>query len=456
MNMNHSSANGFSRRPECDALASLLVLRDTGMLDAEENARVERHLATCAACQNDVALDTALAGHVRAVLLPAAHAAPALTVREIARAAMAEEEEMAASDGAASDAPEDRPGVARRAFHSQQSSGASRYGGLAALAAALAVVLLAAYIFGSHTGSGRATHLGPVATAATKSPSLAQETVYLPTADGIYALRASDGAVRWTFPAGMTTLPINSSQAIYGLSLDHATLYVLASAPGYRESAYVQVPSLYALSAADGSVRWSVRVPDPAVTSLLQVGHLLVVAPMGRGAHAYFSEDNQSILAFDTANGKLVWSRVLDEPVYSKPVADGGSVYVGTTGHVVALNSADGVVRWTSPILPSVQQEGTNPAASNSSVALTAAGGRVYALGKRAMKQGSYASGTWESNWEANFYALAASDGSHLWWESVENDPWGTAGYSLRPHADRRYGVCALWRRHRRDLSRRR
>src|SRR5690349_19518075 len=39
------------------------------------------------------------------------------------------------------------------------------------------------------------------------SPTLASQTVYLPADDGVYALRASDGALRWAYPAGIDKTP---------------------------------------------------------------------------------------------------------------------------------------------------------------------------------------------------------------------------------------------------------
>lgn len=402
----NASVNGFSR-PECETLAPLLALRNTGLLDAEESARVEGHLASCDACQRDAALDDELAGYMRDALISRASVEPVLTVPQIADAV--------AERGAA----EERVTADCRAAP-LRSRAASRFGGLSALAAALAVVVLAAYTFSSHSGGSSLP--GPIPPTATLSPLLAQETVYLPTDDGIYALRASDGVVLWAFPADITKTPIQTFQAIFGLSLDHGTLYALASAP---ENAPLgdQEPRLYALNATNGSVRWSVRVPDPSVASLLQVGHLLIVAPVGRGFPAT-SEDDQTVFAFETANGKLVWRRALDEPTLSNLVAAGGSVYIGTTGHVVALDVADGTVRWASPIVPSAYQEGTKPAAANSSVALSAGGERVYVLGKRMITPGD---STHSAAWEANFYAIATSDGSHIWRDSIENDPWGTA-----------------------------
>ncbi|MGZ3682173.1 MAG: outer membrane protein assembly factor BamB family protein, partial [Ktedonobacterales bacterium] len=393
----------------CEALASLLALRDTGMLDAEESAHVERHLAWCDACRSDAALDDALASRVRDALVSPASAEPVLSVRQIADAVA----ERDAADSAVRGDVEERAAVESRSA-SLRSRAVGRFGGLSALAAVLAVVVLAAYIFGSH--SGGSSRLGPIPPTATLSPMLAQETVYLPTDDGIYALRASDGVVRWAFPADITKTPIQTFQAIFGLSLDHGTLYALTSAPE-NGSLGDHEPRLYALNATNGSVRWSVRVPNVSTTtpfalSLLQVGHLLVVASTTQDVSV-------PVFAFSTANGKLVWRRTLDEPTLSKPVAAGGSVYIGTTGHVVALNVADGTVRWTS----SIEQKGTHLAATNSSVALAAGGERVYALGKH---QFTPDGNTHNVMWVTTLYALAASDGSRLWGESFE-DMWDTA-----------------------------
>ena len=61
------------------------------------------------------------------------------------------------------------------------------------------------------------------------SPTLASQTVYLPTTDGVYALAASDGALRWAYSAGLDKTPNVNPQSALGLALDGATLYVLAS-----------------------------------------------------------------------------------------------------------------------------------------------------------------------------------------------------------------------------------
>lgn len=423
MNTNNASS-GSGQRPECAALASLLALRETGMLDAEEADIVERHIASCDACQRDTALDATLAGHLRDALTLPAHTAPALTLQQIEHAVAAEERDAAdsaASDASDAHAPAEHPGVSRRAAP-LRSGAASRFGGLSALAAVLAVALLAAYIFGSHTGG--TTRLGPVPATVTLSPKLSQETVYLPTAIGIYALRASDGVVRWAFPAGIVPSPnqaVHDVLDIFGLSLDHGTLYALTGAPGYGHFGD-QEPRLCALNAANGSVRWSVRIPDlvttsPFAPSLLQVGRLLVVAPTVRGVSTPV-KDNQTVFAFSTANGNLVWRRTLDEPTLSNLVAAGGNVYIGTTGHVVALNAADGAILWVSPVVPSAQQEGV----SMISVKLSAQGGRVYALTAREIGTRNYGS---EIIVDDDLYALAASDGTHLWHDRAENALWG-------------------------------
>src|SRR5579884_1765848 len=216
---------GPGRSLECDALAPLLALRDTGLLDAAEAARVEEHIASCQACRRDAALDGALADHLRGALLPPAHVAPALTVEQITEAAATATDE---SDAASADSVGAYPAEARRAVR-PRSAVARRLSALPALAAALAVAILAAYIFGSRVGPGAGPRPMP---AATLSPTLAQQTVFLPTDVGIYALRASDGKLRWTFPAGIETTPIQHSQPIGDLALDQGTLYALAAPPG--------------------------------------------------------------------------------------------------------------------------------------------------------------------------------------------------------------------------------
>jgi outer membrane protein assembly factor BamB len=419
MSTNDRSA-GSGRSPEHDAIAPLLALRDTGLLDADEAAHVERHLAFCAICQRDAALDGALAGHLRRALLPSGQAAStlsALTMEEIMRTA-----EEPGTTSAISDVPE-APAAAERPIIRQRSA-VSRWGsGLSAIAAVLALVTFAAYIFGRFAPMGGVDLVAPTPTL---SPLLAQQTVYLPTDVGVYALRASDGAVRWTYPDGIAKTPIMQSQAICGLAFDGATLYALAAASDNPSQDGAQ---LLALNTSDGALHWSKNIPGLGSASLLKVGNLLIVAPLGP-ALPNIAQSAWTVEAFSATNGKQVWSRALDEAPLSNLAATGGFIFIGTTGHVIALNASNGVIRWTSGIVPGAYQQGTKPANFNSSVALAASGDWVHVLAKRQIITDSGAT------WEANYYELAAADGSHALRGGYENDPGGEMVFAPAPTSD--------------------
>src|SRR5262249_8552937 len=98
---------------------------------------------------------------------------------------------------------------------------------------------------------------------------------------------------------------------------------------------------------------------------------------------------------------------------------------VATPTPLLALRRSDGHRLWSTPIVPGAQQqEGTEPADGNSSVAITAGAGRLLVLAKRPLTAGYP---THAVAWEANLYAIDAADGTHLWRTSVEDDPSGTA-----------------------------
>ena len=399
----HPTDSGRGRA--CDAIAPLLALRETGTLEQQEVMRVERHLATCAACQRDAALDGALAGNVRRGLLAKA-AAPALSVGEIMRATVAHRVSAQALDRRQAQAPSG--GGAR---HS------ARWGvRLSAVSAALLITLFAVYLFSSAPRHGGVAQIAP-----TLPPSarLARQTVYLPTSAGLYALRASDGALRWTYPSGIDKTPITNGQPVISVALDYETLYVLATSPNPS----VSQGTLLALDASDGAVRWSITIPDLNNGSLLQVGGLLIVTPLGIPAAGTIASD-QSVMAFSVAHGALMWRRLLNEPVVSSPVAAGGALYIGGTSQMIALTASSGAVRWTTGILPGARQEGAPPEGVNTSVALTAAGNTVYVLAERQITLGNGTSG---AAWSPNYYALSAADGSHLWLTSDLRSAWGTA-----------------------------
>lgn len=401
-----------SRDSECAALASLLALRDTGMLDATESARVDRHLTTCAACQADAALDDALASHLRRALIAPPNTAPTLSMREIMRASdTAAPRSMRGAGSALVEAAE------RRIPHAYPIS--HRWGtGLSALLAAVVVIVFAASMFGS-LGSRLSGNRRGVTPALTVSPLLAHQTVYVPTETGIYALRASDGALRWAYLPTKIKTSLNHTPIIRGLTLDGDMLYALATTSNnfpHPDSA------LLALDARTGAVRWRVAIPDLGWASLLRVGNLLIVTPaMTAGLYEMGSPFNQTLLAYSATNGQRLWSRKLTEPPLSASVTANGALYTATSTQLIALDAASGALRWTTPIVPSASQQGTMPASYNSSVALAAAGPYVFVLTKRDIWSGR------TDSWEANVYEIAAADGTHIVRNGFEQEPQSAA-----------------------------
>lgn len=98
-----------------------------------------------------------------------------------------------------------------------------------------------------------------ITSTATPTSPLATETVYWSKGDLLFALRASDGHVRWTFGGWTVSHPLpdgNGTQSYIASpsapTLADGTLYT-AVALDHAEA--------YALAAADGSTRWHVTFP---------------------------------------------------------------------------------------------------------------------------------------------------------------------------------------------------
>lgn len=286
-------------------------------------------------------------------------------------------------------------------------------GGLIAIVVIAAIAIATGVIYHATPQRNDVLHVVPNAPL---SPSLASQTVYLPTDDGVYALRASDGALRWAYPAGVDKTPSVNPQSALGLALDGATLYVLATS---TDTGQWQA-TLTALNASDGAPRWSVRPPAMMRGSLVQVGSLLIVAALGP-ALLGAPPTAWTVEAYSAASGQPVWSRALAAPPLAKLVSSDGEIYIGTAKSLVALDALTGAPRWSTNIIPSASQEGTSPADANTAVALTASGIRVYILAKRAVAQGNGAT------WEANVYQIDATGGTHIERAGYGNEPFDLA-----------------------------
>jgi outer membrane protein assembly factor BamB len=406
------STNSPARGPACAALAPLLALRDTGALDPAEEAAVRAHLAGCAACRADADLDARIAASLRRVLLADATNAgtPPLSAEQIIAAATTEDRVSVPDVSAPA-----HPGAWRR-----QSIVTPRWlAGVPALAAVLLVAVLAAFIFSSREESGRTG----VVPAPTLSPSLAQRTVYVPTDSGLYALRASDGHVRWTFPAGIDHTPIQTMAAVSAVLLDHGTLYVCVTANPNTLAAAQQYSGIFALRASDGKRLWRVPMLFGCVGHLTLADGTLYAIPNPQDTFTQ-ADSALPVVAIRASDGKPLWGTSLPEPGIAGPVVVGDRVVVATISHLIALRRSDGHILWSTPIVPGAQQEGTDPSSYNDSVAITAYGDKLLVLGKRLLTRGD---SSHSAAWEANLYLISAADGTHIVRTSVEDDPWSIA-----------------------------
>ncbi len=194
------------------------------------------------------------------------------------------------------------------------------------------------------------------------APTLADGTLYaiVSSAAVAYALSATDGTTRWnvTFPGCFNTVGSDDPPLLAG-----SLLYVAVSGHDCAPNGWV-----YALRARDGAVVW--RTPFERVTlptRALTGGALLVASS------TYPAPDEQDFLtALRPADGARLWRVLLDiTPYYlaaqdgivvvsggfhgdefnrynlAPPVVANGLVYVsGQDGDLYALRLQDGAVQW--------------------------------------------------------------------------------------------------------------
>ncbi len=125
------------------------------------------------------------------------------------------------------------------------------------------------------------------------------------------ALTASDGSVRWSFQSKglITYTPAVSNDLVY-LSAD----------------------GVYALSASDGSVRWHVQTPAKAASSPVVLENVL-----------YINSDDGQLYALNASDGSVRWRSQKDGNVVA--VSDG--VVYAQSDEVSALSASDGSVLWS-------------------------------------------------------------------------------------------------------------
>ncbi len=239
----------------------------------------------------------------------------------------------------------------------------------------LGLVLLCVILTGCGA-SPNSTHTAATATlvqpTATSTPTPSTSNVYYATSDHVLtALNTATGAVRWTFTKGVDIAdPILVGNLVYVTALkpQGTTIYALDSTNGSvvwsaeggtpilaGDALYMSTGStVNCLDAATGKQRWQQSMP----TALLAVAGDTVYASTGTGtisSTGAIVNLSSTLNALSTTDGAIRWSFTRDNEQFYSPETASGVVYFMArsgdntgppSGHIYALNTADGSQRW--------------------------------------------------------------------------------------------------------------
>ncbi len=294
---------------DCAAVAPLLpVLAEESAEVREEITSVQEHLAACGYCRDQLAGYDQLDAALRRYLGPAA--IPRLAVADIvggfAPASRQATQALAANTGnelpapvIGSDAPsEDQGPLDRRPFQPDQPRAIphpilafrARWTFTRRLSAIAAALLLAALI-----GSLAAGLILVRQHRSSGQTAAAQQNIYITASGGdttgnswVYKLNAQTHALQW-------------KTSILGQILGRATVV--------DGTVYVStdVGAIYALNASDGAVRWGSPPTPPSLVPPSASAGMLVI---GDGA-VYISGPGYTVYAYRAATGALLWRKTV-------------------------------------------------------------------------------------------------------------------------------------------------
>lgn len=408
--MDIDMAHGLPTGTPCATYASLLPLVQVNELRLDDRPELRDHLASCAICRARLAAYDVVDGALRRQF----GATPAggrslVSFADITRRVAQEEDGEVRGEGAGEGARGASNMTGAPTVRRVQRGAA--HGWLAAvgpIAAVLVISIVAAALFAQHRPGNGGVDTIPAA--------LHGKTVYIGTDDGVYAVRADDGALRWRYPAGAPTM--RNPQPISAIALVNGTLYVADRPWEYGGSLGAPYVTIQALGASDGALGWHARIPG--VSAELTISDGVIFASVTQ-----MPEDNgvsHFVYALRASDGKQVGRYRTDEPILSAPAVANGVVYVGTADALYAYRVQDGVLRWRIPLGSSHQREGYQ-VSTISGVAIFAQGESVYVTIKQEIKHSDNT-----SHYEPTLFALRASDGEGLWSSGAD----GTGRDALR------------------------
>jgi outer membrane protein assembly factor BamB len=222
--------------------------------------------------------------------------------------------------------------------------------------------------------------------------------VYVAADEGIYALAASDGTMRW-FQSKLGGR-IGCAPVLAG-----DTLYV-----GAEDSNLNNV--LAALTVTDGSIRWTAALAsepgstaavtsglicirdDKALYALRPDGSALWQFPLAEGTASQESTPaivngvvyvggDKAFYALDAGSGAVIWRAPFNAAIVSSPVVANGAVYFGTSfgdGAIYGLSAASGSQLWRVVDGSGGGSVDSSPVVVNGTVYIGSGQGVVYAL----------------------------------------------------------------------------
>jgi outer membrane protein assembly factor BamB len=192
------------------------------------------------------------------------------------------------------------------------------------------------YLYALRTGDGELlwkrsykdlTTVGNQAVQIAPYPASDGNALYFGTPKGIYAWSASDGRQLWSYPASASCSSLSGICAPEVATVNNGTVY-----------AYLN--GLYALNAANGSLRWkNAQVPND--TTLVVVRNQVYVASYGGGV----------MRVVQAESGQLLNTPGLPRVSPFDIITDGDTVYLrsgisGNSEDVYAVRSSDNTVLW--------------------------------------------------------------------------------------------------------------
>ena len=190
------------------------------------------------------------------------------------------------------------------------------------------------------------------------SPVVEHGVVYVGAFTGtLYALKASTGALLWSYYVGGNYSGLASSPAVA-----NGVVYVGAG----------DTHTVYALNASTGALVWSHNI---------RTGFIPNSSPAVANGVVYIGSGDGDLYALKAGTGAKLWSNSTNNYVETSPAVANGVVYFGTNNWVFyAVNAETGAKLWSHHTQYS---ESSSPAVANGMVYVGDNGGTLYAFGQK-------------------------------------------------------------------------